>query len=445
MKHYPGYTWFLTPHWLRRFGPLKLVKTPLLDRIALHYYTLYASLNAVLVGAFTLNQVVLRKVLGATELQIGLISAIGPISLLLGIFSSEAVTGRRKQPFILYFGLLSRGLLMLYLFCETYWVFFLLFTVFDLLNALLMPPVFAHWRQNISEPTRNQLWGVTVTVSTCVSMAAAFITGRLYDIDPMLFRYVLAVAGLVGLAGTVVLALAPTRGLYKLTVKPTPASFDRLFIKPVRSFFSLMATDKRFLAFELVFALYGFGVMMLFPLMPLYVTDVAQMSYAQAGVTFGVLGQLGVILFSPMWGMLMDRLGTVYMCAVVFAALLFFPLLLLCGMYPGLSLAGVHLFVYAGHVVFGIAMSGVSVAWSLGPMTFAGKDDPSQYSGAHVTITGLRGLVFPMLGALGIKYLGYEYVLSGSITLFALAAIGMVWLGLRNRRQLQTQSKTATA
>jgi MFS family permease len=433
LKYYTGYTWFITPHWLRRFGPLKLVKTPLLDRIALHYFTLYASLNAVLAGVFTLNNVVLRKALGATELEIGLISAVGAISLLMGIFGSEAVSGRPKQPFILYIGMLSRASILLFLFCKTYWVFFLIFTLYDILSALLMPPVFGFWQQNISERTRNQLWGVTVTISTVVSMASAYVTGIIYDIDPMSFRWVLAVAGLLGMLGTTVLAFSPGRGHYKFASEPVPYSFHSLVIQPVRSFYDLMKRDKWFASYEKMFAIYGFAVMMLFPLMPLYVADIAKMSYEQAGFTFGVLGQIGVIVCSPMWGVLMDRIGPIKTSAVVFGLLMLFPATLLLGMLPGLSLKSIHWFVYVGHVLYGIAMSGVSVTWSLGPMVFAGENDPSPYAGAHVTTTGIRGCVFPMLGALGIHYFGYQYVLAASFILFGCAMTGMYLLDKRYR------------
>ena len=433
VKYYTGYTWFLTPHWLRRFGPLKLVKTPLLDRIALHYYTLYASLNAVLTGVFTLNTVILRKALGASELEIGLISAIGPISLLLGIFGSEAVSGRPKQPFILWIGLLSRASILLFLFCKTFWVFFLIITVFDLLNALLMPPVFGFWRQNISETARSKLWGITVTLSTVISMATAYLTGVLYDIDPMSFRWVLAAAALLAMLGTTVLAFSPGRGQYKLATPKVPYSFRSLVIQPVRSFYELIRHDRWFASFEKVFMIYGFAVMMLFPLMPLYIADVAKMSYEQAGITLGVLGQIGVIVCSPIWGMLMDKLGPIRTCSIVFGLLMLYPAFLLLGMLPGLSLSGIHWFVYLGHVLFGVAMSGVSVVWSLGPMTFAGGKDPSPYAGAHVTITGLRGCVFPMVGALGVRYLGYQYVLAAALVLFAVAMFGMHRLAIRYR------------
>ncbi len=433
MKYYTGHTWFLTPHWLRRFGPLKLIKPPLLDRIALHYFTLYASLNAVLTGVFTLNNVVLRKALGASELQIGLITAIGTVSMLLGIFGSEAVSGRAKQPFIFWMGLLSRASVVLLLFCQSFWVFFLIILVFNLLNALLMPPVFGFWRQNISEAARTQLWGITVTVSTIVSMAAAYLTGKLYDIDPMSFRWVLAVAALLAMLGTTVLAFSPGRGQYKFTSEAVPYTFHNLFIQPVNSFYDLMKRDRWFAEYESRFAIYGFAVMMLFPLMPLYVADVAKMTYEQAGITFGVLGQIGVIICSPLWGMLMDRIGPIKTCAVVFGILMIFPAMLLIGMVPGLSLSAIHWLVYIGHVLYGIAMSGVSVAWSLGPMTFARGEDPSPYAGAHVTITGLRGCLFPMLGALGIRYLGYQYVLAASTVLFGIAMTSMYLLDRRYR------------
>jgi MFS family permease len=431
LKQQTRYRRLTSPLWLQRFGPLKLVKTPLLDRIGLHYYTLYTTLNAVMAGVFLLNNVVLRKALDATDIQVGLITAIGSISLVMGIFGSEAVRGRAKQPFILSIGMLCRAVILLFLFCQTFWVFFIIIAVYDVFSALLTPPVFGFWQQNISDKARNQLWGINVTISTVVSMAAAYGAGIIYDIDPMSFRWVLACAALLGMLGTAILAFSPSRGNYKYSHEAVPYTFHNLVIQPVKSFYELMKRDHWFASYEKMYALYGFAIMMLFPLMPLYLADISKMSYEQAGFTFGVLDQVGVIICSPFWGTLMDRIGPIKTSSVVFGLLMVFPAMLLLGMWPGISLGTNHWFVYIGYILHGVAMSGVSVTWSLGPMVFAGSSDPSPYAGAHVTITGIRGSIFPMLGALGIHYLGYQYVLGTSFIFFGLAMLGMYTLDRR--------------
>jgi hypothetical protein len=83
------------------------------------------------------------------------------------------------------------------------------------------------------------------------------------------------------------------------------------------------------------------------------------------------------------------------------------------------------LVVYAAYLIFGIGMSGINVAWSLAPVSFAKGRDASPYSGAHVTITGIRGSIAPMLGAIMMS-ISFEVVFITSATLFLLGSIGMI-------------------
>ena len=428
MKYHTGYEWFLTPNWMRRFGPLKLVKASLLDRVGLHFYTMSSALGGVLAGVFSLAGVVLKERLDASDMQMGIYTMLSVVAMLFGIVSAELVEGRDKRPYILWLGLISRGMFIAFLFCYNAWSFIAIAAVFFVFNALLMSPMFSMWQANISSETRSKLWGLAVIITTLVTMASAYIAGRVLDWDPTSFRWMFPVAGIVAMLGVVILAISPLRGQHKLTRAAEAVNFERLVIRPVRSFIALMNRDRRYLHFEMVFFLYGLAVMLLFPIIPMYIVDVAQMTYEQASIATVVVGQSAVLVLPPVWGWLMDRTGPFFLCIVVFTILVSFPLILLLGMSPSFTPAMTVMAVYCGHLVFGIGMSGINVAWSMGPVMFAGKQDSSGYSGAHVTITGIRGLVGPMLGALGKMYLGFAPVLITSAALFAVAALGMYLL-----------------
>jgi MFS family permease len=440
MKGYPAYEWFITPMWMRRFGPLKLISCSLLDRVGLHYFTLYSTLNAVMGGAFTLAAFVLTKSFNAGPLTLGVFSEMSVVALLIGIIGAELVEGRDKRPFVLWLGLASRGAFLLFLFCDSEWSFMAISGAFFLINALLMPAVLAMWQANISTEARNKLWGLTVTIATTVSMAAAYGAGRLLDWQPANFRWVFAGAGALAMLGIVVLTLSPLRGTYKLRREPTPLTLSRLFVQPLRGFLALLARDRRFASFEAAFMVYGLALMLTFPVAPLYMDRVAGLSYVQAGIAGGVLGQVCVIFLAPLWGMLMDRRGPLFLCMVVFAILVLFPLILLAG----LACSGEHPLihwpqgplyaVYVGYLFLGVGMSGINVAWSLGPVHFAGSSDSSGYSGAHVTLTGVRGAIGPLAGALVLNYLGFAPVFIASAALFATASVGMYLLRQRERR-----------
>ncbi|NOX59030.1 MAG: hypothetical protein GXP29_09260, partial [Planctomycetes bacterium] len=49
-------------------------------------------------------------------------------------------------------------------------------------------------------------------------------------------------------------------------------------------------------------------------------------------------------------------------------------------------------------IVRGICLGGGSIAWNLGHLHFAERDDAEVYMGIHVSLTGLRAMVMPMAG-----------------------------------------------
>jgi MFS family permease len=218
-----------------------------------------------------------------------------------------------------------------------------------------------------------------------------------------------------------------------------------MLLQPVKSFIKLLVSDRRFLAFEAVFFLYGLALMVLFPVIPMYIVDVAQMSYEQAGIATGILSQLAVIFLVTTWGRLMDHHGPIAICTAIFAILALVPLILLAGLHAtGLPAAAV-MAVYAGHIVHGIGMSGIHVAWSMGPVMFAGSRDSSSYSGAHVTLTGLRGVIGPIAGALVKMYFGYTPVFVISAVLFILGALGMAILHQRFKPSPSNSAELASS
>ena len=135
----------------------------------------------------------------------------------------------------------------------------------------------------------------------------------------------------------------------------------------------------------------------------------------------------------PIWSRLLDRVNIlqfraihswafVTSTAIVFAAAI--------TMQPWL------LFIAAA--AKGIAFGGGVLAWNLGHHDFATIDKASQYMGVHVTLTGIRGLLAPIIGvslyqALELIRPGYGAILFGLCLI--LCIIGAIWF-VRMRHDL---------
>jgi len=136
----------------------------------------------------------------------------------------------------------------------------------------------------------------------------------------------------------------------------------------------------------------------------------------------------------PVWAGLLDRSHVVRFRAVhgwfFVAAQAMFML--------GMAVQAMPL-MYAGAVLWGVALGGGALAWNLGHTDFAPPAQNAHYMATHVTLNGLRGLLAPFLSAglytLATQLLGPSgvmdpaaAVLAVSVVLSGLGAAGFVWL-----------------
>lgn len=104
------------------------------------------------------------------------------------------------------------------------------------------------------------------------------------------------------------------------------------------------------------------------------------------------------------WGRLFDRVGVVRFRVV---NLICWVASLVCGLAAtvmtlsvaadGMLVQVVLLFALRG-LLNGVGLGGGAVAWHLGHLHFAKPEDAEVYMGIHVSLTGIRGMVAPLLG-----------------------------------------------
>jgi hypothetical protein len=157
----------------------------------------------------------------------------------------------------------------------------------------------------------------------------------------------------------------------------------------------ILREDRIFRRFEINFFIYGIAFLSLLPMVPLFLVHDLGLDYTRIGLARGLMGQTGLILFAPALGRTLEKLAAHVVT------------------------------VYAAFVCFGIAMAGVSIAWSLSSIHFAGSEDPSAYQSVHSVLVGVRGAVAPLLGYLVISTTSTLHGFALSAALFLLSALLM--------------------
>ena len=222
-----------------------------------------------------------------------------------------------------------------------------------------------------------------------------------------------------------------------------PLPFDhRIIIGPLRDVVRLLRQRPDFLRFEAAFMIYGVAFMMLMPVVPLYLVDDLRLSYATIGLARGTVCQLFMIIAIFIFGRWFDRSTPHRMAVSIFLLLAFYPLALLAA----LPLAGTwrDAAIYMAFAVFGVAMSGITVLWSLSSLRFSGGEDAGVYQSVHVAATGLRGMTAPLLGYMVMIHFGKPTAFIISSVLWVTASAAMVLMRKIDIRRGQNRSLRAT-
>jgi MFS family permease len=260
-------------------------------------------------------------------------------------------------------------------------------------NALL--------KANYPLEVRGRVYGLVSAVTYAASTAAALLVSPLIDQDARWVRVVFPAAAVCGIVAHLLLARIrwrhekrPPAGAQALS----PVDGAPPAAVPVRAALSdawrrskaTLAKDRRFLDFEVAFMLYGLGLLLATPLIPTFAERDLNVSTSEWATAQRVVFPLTQLFLLPLVGRLCDRLGLFRVTGLSFAALVAF--------FLAMTQVGGAAGLIVSFAVYGVAMAGVNLGWSLGPLHFAPPGEAHHYTSIHVSMVGIRSVVGPPLG-----------------------------------------------
>ncbi len=268
------------------------------------------------------------------------------------------------------------------------------------------------------DSSRGRAFSVLSASNMLCTGLLGYAVGRLLAHDPDSYRWFMPLAAVYQAIGLCIfLFLARWSGMLAGrsgrtgTARATWADW-RLgrVIDPVVHMGQVLRGDRIFARYEGAFMTYGVGWMVCTALIPLLATSLHLEYDVIAGSTQLPYYIMLVTTLVPC-GLLMDRIGPTRLSGLSFLFLALYPLALIGADGPSR--------LVIASLIYGIAHSGTTLGWTLGPVSLA--PDPGrvpQYVAIHATLVGLRGAVFQFAGV-GL------YTMTGSFTwplLFAAAA-----------------------
>ena len=382
------------------------------EKSAFKLHLLSQVLGAVAVGVVMNHDYIATNGLGASVVQITLLTMIWPVSNLFSVFTSHFIDSTNRHSTAIFIGAAMRLPVALMFFSSSVNLMLALLFLYFGSNSLVLPGQNAVMRSRYRKGHRGLLFGWSMSVLNLFALPAAMLVGALLDADFSFYRTIFVVEAVMGAAQAVVVGFM-ARGMKDplVVAKSTVSDF-------LKSLGNVLKTDREFMLFEAFFMTYGFGFMCIQPAIPFYSQEILGLSYGQYAMAKGVLGQMGLLVLGPFLGARMDRLHPFRFTGIVCLILAGFPLVLVSSSL--LPVIDIPLF-YISWLFFAIGIAGVNLSWNMSSMFFAPEGRTATYQGLHVTATALRGFLAPVLGSVIMTQLGYTANFLMSFLFFASA------------------------
>lgn len=410
--------------------------TPTVERTTARRYQLGMLFQGIWFTGQILFPFVLAKSLAAPAWLVTVSVLMETTGMVAGLYWGGVMqTGGRRRA-LLWGGLAGRVVVVAALWIHTAGPFVVMLGVVYLFGAMVFPAQNSILQENIRPERRGEVFGRGAMVQHGTAAVCSLVVGMLLDRDPMMYRVIYPVLGVLGFGYPLVLATLPRPAAAagrppKPDGVPAPLVWRSAATAVFQPFLEARDTfrrDRAYLWYQINFSIYGVAFLMLVPVVPLYFNGELDLAYQDIAQSRVLIGSLGVGLLGPLAGRLMDRFHPARLCAVSFSWVSLFPLTLAAG--PWLQLSGVQT-AYAAFVIYSVGMAGVNITWNVGSISFAPPGQGGHYQAIHVAMVGLRGVVAPVLGYLLLTYLGYREVFLVAAGLLLSAGVSSAWLARR--------------
>jgi len=309
------------------------------------------------------------------------------------------------------------------------WLFLPLMVLHYGSGIAIVPHRGALLRTNYPQHVRGRMFGLLMAVNLIASGVAAKGAAYLLDSDPRWLRGIYPVAAVSGIAAFLLMGRIRwrrSREALRLAAATASRGVRKAVANAWREAFRILREDRAFRTYEVGFMLYGLGFLSSIGLLVLYGEKELRLSYGAWTWAQSVAFPVAQIAGAALFGRLADRLGVVRTTAVSFAMLsVFFALMPLVASAAGLA---------AACLLWGLAMGGVNIGWSLGPLHFAPDGKAHMYGAVHFCMVGVRSLVGPFLGFAMKELFSYTAAFALSSALVAAGALTVLALDRQHSR-----------
>jgi hypothetical protein len=293
----------------------------------------------------------------------------------------------------------------------------------------------AVWRANYPRHVRATLAGGFLIAHALLGGVTALGLASILDRDPGAFRWAYPGAALAALAGALFYRRIRVQQHGTLLASERTESLGTAR-SLLLGFRDILKTDRAYRFYMLCMFIFGSGnLMIVAPVIAVMSERMALDQGDQILITAAIpllLAPVGVLA----WSRLLNRRHV-----VAFRAIHAWSFVMGNGLLTAGAITGHVILMWLGAAAFGFAQGGGELGWNLGHNDFVTAGRSTHYMGLHMTLTGLRGLIAPIMG-IGIYQLAEtrspgdgRFALLVPLTLSIVGAFAFVLLNRWRRRQ----------
>jgi hypothetical protein len=287
-------------------------------------------------------------------------------------------------------------------------------------SSAAIPLLTQIYQENYPERVRGHLYSRTVMIRIGTAALFSDLGGRALTARIEHYRFLLLVFAAAFAFSSYCLSRCPSRPL--TAVGGT---------HPLRSL-RFVLEDPLFRRTLVSWMLMGFANLMMLPMRVEFLGNPRYglgLTFGEVAFFAGVIPNAARLVMSPVWGWLFDRMN-------FFVLRVILNLGFALGILTFFSSNDLKGLVF-GAIVFGVSNAGGDVAWSLWVTKFAPPDHVADYMSVHTCLTGVRGLLAPLVAFHAIRELqmtSLGWIAAGLIFLASLLLLPEIRWGKGARR-----------
>ncbi|MGV6852937.1 MAG: MFS transporter [bacterium] len=293
------------------------------------------------------------------------------------------------------------------------------------------------WRANFPRDVRATLAGKLAALSAVlVSITGAF-SGWLLQNHADQFHFIFPVAAGMGIIGALTYRRLRMRGHQALlNSEKTRANHNKKTSTKPDSALLILKQDPMYRDYLIVMFVFGSGNLMTLAPLILVLNELNIDRFQQMLITSSL--PLAILPFSiGLWARFLDQSHVIR-----FRLKHSWSFVIALALYAIASISNFLPLFWLGSLVLGVAYAGGMLGWNLGHHDFAPPEKATQYMGLHVTLTGVRGLIMPLIGVMIFQWFtknthinpGWAMLLPFTLSLSG--AFGFIWLHHKYKKQL---------